>query len=262
MKFIGIILFSFFFLIGCSRICPFKESYWIDLTHDFSNETIYWPTGEHFMLETEFQGETKGGFYYSANKYSASEHGGTHIDAPIHFAKDGKTVDQISLDKLIGKAVVIDVSEKTLAEKDYLVSIKDITNWESMFGKISEDAIVLLYTGQSKYWTDVKKYLGTDKQGLEGVNELHFPGLDPEACGWLVDNRKIKAIGIDTASIDFGQSKSYECHQILLGSDIPIFENVANLDKLPTKGARIIALPMKIKGGSGGPLRIVARVKD
>ncbi len=102
--------------------------------------------------------------------------------------------------------------------------------------------------------------MGTDERGPEAVAKLHFPGLDPEAAGWLVASRTIKSIGLDTPSIDFGQSTHFESHQALFAAEIPAFENLANLERLPESGFGIIALPMKIAGGSGGPLRIVAIV--
>jgi kynurenine formamidase len=119
---------------------------------------------------------------------------------------------------------------------------------------------VLLKTGYARYWPDAKRYLGTDEKGQEGVAKLHFPRLDPEAAKWLVAERQIKAVGLDTASIDYGPSKLFESHRILFEKDVPSFENVAGLDQLPATGAYVVALPMKIKGGSGGPLRIVAWV--
>lgn len=231
---------------------------WVDLTHDFSSDTVYWPTAEGFTLESEFEGVTEKGFYYTANKYRASEHGGTHLDSPVHFAEGGQTVDQIPLEKLIGYAVVIDVTEKALADPDYRVSVGDLTDWETKNGAIPQGAIVLLNTGYGTYWPDRVKYMGTDKRGTGAVSELHFPGLHPEAAKWLTENRKINAIGLDTPSIDYGQSTLFETHRILFKDNIPAFENVANLDKLPAKGAYVIALPMKIKGGSGAPLRIIA----
>ncbi len=235
---------------------------WVDLTHDFSSDTVYWPTGEGFKLETVFNGITDKGYYYAANKYTAEEHGGTHIDAPRHFAEGKETLDEIPIDKLIGAAVVIDVSEKALSDRDYLIGVDDFTGWERVNGRIPDDSIVLLNTGYAKYWPDKVKYMGTDKKGQEAVKELHFPGLDPGAAKWLTENRKISAIGLDTPSIDYGQSKLFESHRILFAENIPAFENVANLDGLPPKGALVIALPMKIKGGSGGPLRIVALVPE
>ena len=233
---------------------------WIDLTHDFSEEAIYWPTAEGFKLESVFESVTDKGYFYDANNYSAAEHGGTHIDSPIHFAEGKQTVDQIPLESLIGPAVVIDVSKKALDDRDYQVSVKDFKDWESKHGEIADGSIVLLNTGSAQFWPDKLKYMGTDKRGTDAVKELHFPGLDPAAAKWLVENRNIKAIGLDTPSIDYGQSALFESHRILFKENIPAFENVANLDKLPPKGALIIALPMKIKGGSGGPLRIIANL--
>ncbi len=230
----------------------------VDLTHDYSAETIYWPTEDGFKLDIGFEGITEKGYYYSAKKFSAPEHGGTHIDAPIHFAKNGKTIDQIPLDQLIGPAIIIDVSKEALKNRNYQISIQDFTIWESSNGKIPDETIVLLHTGFGRYWPDRLKYLGTDKTGKEALTDLHFPGLHPDAAKWLVENRKINAIGLDTQSIDYGQSEFFETHRILCSKDVPFFENVANLDKLPAIGTVVIALPMKIKGGSGAPLRLVA----
>jgi len=231
----------------------------IDLSHAYSDETIYWVTAEEFELDTVFKGETDKGFYYCANNFSTAEHGGTHIDAPIHFAEKGQTVDEIPLEKLIGPAIKIDVSSKTYNNSDYLIKIDDLLEWENSERiKIPNGSIVLLETGFSKYYPDKIKYMGTDERGEDAVKKLHFPGLSKEAAKWLVEQRDINAIGIDTPSIDYGQSEYFESHVILLSQNIPAFENLTNLDKLPNIGFEIIALPMKIQGGSGAPLRIVA----
>lgn len=232
---------------------------WVDLSHDFAADTIYWPTAEPFKLETVAAGKTEAGYYYSAYQFCAAEHGGTHIDAPVHFSEGNKPVDQLPLEQLIGAAVKLDVSAKAKSDPDYQVSSSDFQSWEEQNGRIPDGSILLVQTGWSAYWNDRVKYLGTDKRGTEGVAELHFPGLAPEAARWLTENRKISAIGLDTASIDYGQSKLFESHRTLMARDIPAFENVANLDQLPTKINLVVALPMKIRGGSGGPLRIVAR---
>lgn len=230
----------------------------VDLTHPFDAATVYWPTAEGFKLETDFDGTTEAGFYYSAYRYSAAEHGGTHLDAPLHFAKGRNSVDQIPLEQLTGPGFVIDVSKQCADNADYLVSVTDIQNWEKVNGKIPGGAIIFLRTGFGKFYPDRKKYLGTDERGAAAVAKLHFPGLDPAAATWLTQNRSIKAIGLDTASIDRGQSTLFESHRTLFEKNIPAFENVANLDQLPIKGFTVVALPMKIKGGSGGPLRIIA----
>jgi len=239
---------------------PFSGGRWIDLTHDFSTNTIYWPTAQGFALETEFKGMTAQGYFYAANRYHASEHGGTHIDAPMHFAEGRKTVDQLSIDRLTGASVVVDVSTRALQDADYLISVADLKAWEQKHGRMPRDAIVLLNTGYARHWPDAKKYLGTEERGPEAVAKLHFPGLHPDAARWLTTERAIKAIGLDTASIDYGQSKLFESHRTLFEKDVPAFENLAALDQLPPTGIYVIALPMKIKGGSGGPLRIIAWV--
>lgn len=251
--------------IGLAASClqqtqTFPNGAWIDLSHDFSEDTIYWVTAEPFKRTTVAEGPTEQGFYYSAYNYSGAEHGGTHLDAPRHFAEGKKTADQLGLDQLIGEAVKIDVSARASADRDFEITVDDIKAWEAENGKIPEWAIILFQTGFSAKWPDKKAYLGTDQKGPDAVKDLHFPGLHPDAAKWLVENRKFKAVGIDTASIDRGQSTAFGSHVALMTNDIPAFENVTNLEKLPVKGFHVVALPMKIKGGSGGPLRIAAFV--
>lgn len=253
------LLFAFLLISPLYSYGATEKQQWIDLTHDFSEETLYWPTSPVFELEELYYGQTKMGFFYSAYEYSAAEHGGTHIDAPIHFSEGKQTLDQIPLSNLMGNAIVLDVKQKAANNPDYLVSIEDFEAFEKVH-PIPEDSIILINTGYHHFWPNAKKYLGTEKRGKEAVPHLHFPGLSADAAKWLVDNNKVKAIGIDTASIDYGQSSNYKSHQILTNQNIPIFENVGRLDELPNTGAYIIALPMKIKGGSGGPLRIIAQL--
>ncbi|MDN3669107.1 cyclase family protein [Echinicola jeungdonensis] len=233
----------------------------IDLTYEFSEETVYWVTSKEFELEEVAKGQTEKGYFYSAYNFSGAEHGGTHIDAPIHFAENGQSVDEIPLENLMGKAIKIDVSEKASQNPDYQVSQFDLEFWEAEHDQIPDGSIILLQTGFGKKYPDKMEYLGTDQRGPEAVKDLHFPGLAPDAAKWLVEERNIHAIGIDTPSIDYGQSQNFGTHVALMTANIPAFENVANLEKLPAKDFHIIALPMKIKGGSGGPLRIVAIVE-
>jgi kynurenine formamidase len=231
---------------------------WIDLSHDFSEETVYWPTADTFVHDTVAFGPTDGGYFYSAFNFTAAEHGGTHLDAPIHFSAGRKSVDEIPVEDLVGPAVTVDVSPNANDNPDYLVSISDFQTWEAIHGEIPDRAMVLLRTGHGPNWPDPVAYLGTDIRGPDAIPHLHFPGLAPEAAQWLVDNRNIRGVGLDTPSIDFGQSRTFEAHQILAGQNILIFENVARLDLLPDVGAWLVAAPMKIKGGSGAPLRLLA----
>ncbi len=257
------LVLSALLLAGCRPAArPFPDGQLIDLTYAFDEHSVYWPTAAEFHLTTDFKGQTEGGYYYEANTFGAAEHGGTHLDAPIHFAEGHQTVDEIPIDRLLGPAVVVDVTEQAEANRDYLVSVADFEAWEATHGRLPDGIIILLRTGFGKFWPDRVRYMGTDARGPEAVADLHFPGLDPSAARWLADNRSVNAIGLDTPSIDYGQSKRFESHRILFASDIPAFENVAHLDLLPETGFFAIALPMKIRGGSGGPLRLVAIVTE
>ena len=234
------------------------EARLVDLSHAFNARTIYWPTAQKFKLTEVADGETEGGWHYSANNFEGAEHGGTHLDAPIHFSAGGNTADKVPLRKVVGSAVTVDVRAKASADADYLVTIQDLEAFEASNGQIARDTIVLLRTGWSSRWPDARRYLGTAERGNAAVPKLHFPGLSEEAAQWLVSQRRIKAVGIDTASIDRGQSTDFRAHRVLAAAQVPVFENVANLNRVPAEGFHVVALPMKIEGGSGGPLRTIA----
>ena len=234
---------------------------WVELGHAFGPSTIYWPTDTlGFRLTELAYGHTEAGHFYASYSFASAEHGGTHLDAPIHFAEGHITADQIPLSSLITTASVVDVTASADADPDYLLSVDDLVAWEAEHGRIADGTALLIRTGWSSRWNDRTAYLGTSTTGPEAVAELHFPGIGTDAAQWLVDNRSIAAIGIDTASLDHGQSADFRSHVILGGEDIVGFENLTNLDRLPPTGAGIVALPMKIEGGSGGPLRIVGWV--
>jgi kynurenine formamidase len=234
----------------------------VDLSHAYDETTIYWPTSDVFRLDTVSDGVTPDGYYYASNNVFTAEHGGTHIDAPIHFAAGRPTVDRVPLARLAGAAVVVDVTGRSEASADYQVTAEDFLQWEREHGAIPDAAIVLIRTGYSRRWPDAARYLGTAERGAGAVAKLRFPGLHPEAAQWLVGNRRISAVGIDTASIDYGQSKLFESHRVLSEREVPVFENLTALERLPPTGAFTIALPMKIAGGSGGPLRAIAIVPN
>lgn len=234
----------------------------IDLTHAFDSETIFWPTEEGFVLEKGTEGVGEQGYYYAAHRFRTAEHGGTHIDAPIHFDADGWTVDEIPLDRLVGPAILVDVSDRCAKDPDHRVSVADFKTWEKQHGRIPSASIVLIRTGFGRFWPDRKAYLGTDERGAPAVAKLHFPGLHPDAARWLIAERKIRAVGLDTASIDHGPSTQFEAHRALFAANVPAFENLAGLDELPPVGFSVVALPIKIRGGSGGPLRAIAILPD
>ena len=228
----------------------------LDLTYAFDEDTIYWPTAKPFQREVVAAGETEAGYWYAANNICLAEHGGTHMDAPIHFAQGKRTAADVPVQQLIGPAVVIDVEAQASTNPDYRLSLADIEAWEQAHGRIPAGAIVLMYSGWGKRWPDKKRYLGTDEPG--DVAKLHFPSFSDEAARFLVSQRRVDAIGVDTPSIDYGQSQDFMVHRIVHGANLPGLENVANLDQLPPTGALLIALPMKIAGGSGAPVRIIA----
>ena len=232
----------------------------VDLSHAYDEQTVFWPTAEGFRLERVAEGLTPQGYYYAANNFSTAEHGGTHLDAPVHFAEGRNTTDRVPLEQLMGAGVLVDVAEKCARDADYQVSTEDFAAWEREHGRIPDGSILILRTGFGRRWPDRRAYMGTDERGPEAVAKLHFPGLHPDAARWLTRERSVKAVGLDTPSIDYGQSTLFESHRALFERDIPAFENLANLDRLPARGFHVVALPMKIKGGSGGPLRAVAIV--
>jgi kynurenine formamidase len=232
----------------------------IDLSHSYDEKTIFWPTSERFRLEKTADGVTPQGYYYASNNFFSAEHGGTHLDAPLHFSQGAQSVEQIPVERFLGQAIVVDVVAQADKDRDYLVTAEDLQRAEREQGAIPSDAILLIRTGFSRRWPDAAAYLGTAERGADAVHDLHFPGLHPDAARWLVANRPVKAVGIDTASIDYGQSTLYEVHRTLFERNIPAFENLTALERLPLRGAFIVALPMKIGGGSGAPLRAIAIV--
>jgi kynurenine formamidase len=231
----------------------------LDMTYPYEESTIYWPTAKPFHLQRVARGMTPGGYWYASNEYGASEHGGTHADAPIHFARGGRTMDQVPLAEWIGPAVKIDVTAKCEQNRDYLLSVEDIEAWEKKFGRIPEGAWVIMSTGiGTRHYPDKKMVLGTEKTGEEALPELSFPGFSPESVEFLVKNRNFTGIAIDTPSIDYGKSKDFRVHQILCGANKLALENIANLDKIPERGATLYVIPILIKDGTGAPARVFA----
>lgn len=242
-------------LVACTSSSSL-EQVTLDLTYPFDTQTVYWPNNTAFHWEKTSWGFNSHGDWYASGMFSASEHGGTHLDAPIHFSESGWSVDKIPPHLLSGEAVVLDIRSKVVADPDYTLQIDDVVKWESRHGRIPSQAIILLYTGWGQYWPNPEQYLGSQTPG--DPTTLHFPGFSPEAMTFLLTQRQIVGVGIDTASIDPGHSKTFPAHRVLAGANGYALENVAQMDRLPPRGAKIVALPMKIKGGTGGPVRILA----
>jgi len=252
------IIFLCFILAAFLPAQDFKAGL-LDMTYPYDERTIYWPTAKPFKLNKVFWGISEGGYWYASNEFSASEHGGTHADAPIHFAEKGRTIDQVPLADWIGPAVKIDVVLKCEKNRDYLLTVDDIQNWERKFGKIPAAAWVIMYTGiDTKFYPDKKKVLGTEKSGDAALSELSFPGFSAESVEFLTRERNITGIAIDTPSIDYGKSKDFKAHQVLCAAGKLAVENIANLDKLPASGATLFVIPVPFKEGTGAPARVFA----
>ena len=227
----------------------------VDLTHAYGPDTVYWPTDKKgFSKTAAFEGMREDG-WYAAFDIATAEHGGTHLDAPYHFDKGGDKTADVPLSRLIAPAAVIDVTEKAEADRLYRATPADVLAFEAAHGRIAPGTIVLLRTGWSQYWPDAEAYLGGSDPAA-----LAFPSFGADAARFLIEERQAAALGIDTASTDYGPSTDFPAHRVMGASNTPGFENLTNLGQLPPTGAYVIALPMKIEGGSGGALRAVALV--
>ena len=222
----------------------------VDMTHALSASMPHWPgpSTNPFVHDTLAAHESGAPMMAAI---STPEHHGTHLDAPIHGGDGLPSVDALSAAQLFGPAVVVDVTEAVSADPDYAATAGDLAAWESRNGTIPEGAVVLLRTGWGARWPDQDRYMAVDEGGT-----LHFPGFSPEAARFLIEERSIRGIGADTPSVDPGAADGFPVHGIVNGSGRYQLENVANVDQLPESGAYLIVAPVKIEGGSGGPVRI------
>lgn len=228
----------------------------VDLSHPLDDQSPCWPEGNGpspFHARTAATYDHDG---YFARSLEMPEHFGTHMDAPAHFDPKGLTLDQIPPDRFLRPAIVVDVSEAVKTNPDYRVTVDDLKAWEKAHGQMPTGCIVFFRTGWSTRWPSQKNYMNQDAQGV-----LHFPGLGIEAARYLLDRAHPVAIGIDTGSIDYGPSKTFETHHLTMSAGLYHLENVANLEQLPATGAYVVALPMNLRGGSGSPTRVLALVQ-
>jgi kynurenine formamidase len=227
----------------------------VDLTHTLSEET---PTYEESRVPV-FQAKTVATIekdHYFAREISLPEHFGTHLDAPAHFAPGHWTVDEIPAERLAVPLVVIDVRSRVSGNPDYQVSVEDISAWEQRAGPVPQGSVVIARTGWESRWNAAKDYRNPDARGV-----MHFPGYSLPAAKFLVEQRKVYGLGIDTLSIDYGPSPDFPVHEYTLAHDLYHLENVAHLDRVPQSGALVVAAPLKLAGGSGSPARILALVR-
>ncbi len=253
--------FSVGFLVGCLLmavagwlLAQMRLPAWsvVDLSHTLHPDIPLWPGNPPFELRNLARLPEHG--YYS-NAFSCPEHIGTHLDAPIHFVEGRRSMHEVPASQLVGEACVIDVREKVALNPDYLVSVRDLRDFENRYGQIPAGAFVIARTGWEERWADPKRYVNMDEQGV-----MHFPGFGEDAARLLVE-RNVAGVGIDTLSIDHGPSKDFIAHKILLGANKIALENLANLRALPPRGATIIVGALKIRDGSGAPARVLALVR-
>ena len=255
---VGCVLALALLLFGQRRsttvpVQPFRSA--VDLTHAVNAEVPTYELAEHGAFHAKTVATIEKDQYF-AREISLPEHYGTHIDAPAHFARGLWTVDQIPVERLVAPLVVLDVTAETRQNPDYQVGVADIAKWEQANGQIPPAAVVIARTGWESRWGSSKDYRNADSQGV-----LHFPGYSMDAAKFLVEGRNVVALGIDTLSIDYGPSKDFAVHQYTLAHSLYHLENVANLENLPANGALVVAAAMKLEGGSGGPVRILALQK-
>ena len=221
----------------------------IDLGHPLSATDPSWEGTPAFQRTPTATFEKDG---YAAARITVDEHFGTHLDAPAHFAKGGWTVDQIPVDRLYRPGVCVDVSAKAAADADYRVTVDDIKAFESASGAIPAGAVAFIATGWDRFWSDRARYMN-ERAGVK-----HFPGLSPAAVAYLAKDRRVAGIGIDTPSIDYGPSTTFEAHKVSMPLNVYHIENAARLTTLPRKGFMVLVAPIAIRGGSGGPARVFA----
>jgi kynurenine formamidase len=221
----------------------------VDLTHTMSPEfpTFFGTPGIEFERKFDFQ---KDGF--NMFQWKLIEHAGTHLDAPIHFSTDGATAEKIAPEALVVPLVVINVASRAEENPDYLLSRDDLREWERKHGRIPANACVAMNSGWARH-VGSPKYMGKDAGGV-----FHFPGFSPLAAEWLMKERKVAGIAVDTLSLDNGPSKDFRTHTTWLPSGRWGLENVANLDKVHESGATLVVGLAKVKDATGGPARLIA----
>jgi len=229
---------------------PSGQTRVVDLSYAINDKLVHWPGDPRVFEATVNASVEKNGYF--TRSFWMLEHYGTHLDAPIHFPPGKTPVDQISVQRLFGPAVVLDVRAEAEKNADYRLPASRVEEWEKRHGKIGSGAIVLLRTGWASRWPDAQRYRNQDANGT-----MHFPGFSVEAVRVLL-SRGVSGIGCDTLSVDYGASADFEVHHLALGSGMYHLENLSDLSALPEIGAFLIVAPIKLEGGSGGPARVFA----
>jgi len=261
------------------------DAAFVDLTYALNNQTVTFP-GRVNRFNVEFEGYTDSGIWVASKGFCISEHTATHIDAPYHFHEHGRKLDEIPMEDLIDvPGVMIDIYDKVhryengavKVVQNYALTREDIMAWEKTNGKIPRGALVLVRSGWGSRWPNAVEFQGLevdpnakpapksksdDAPSLDFNAKLNYPGFDASAAQYLVSERQIVGVGIDTLSIDIGTSKTFPAHVIFAARGKYMLEMVANLHLLPPRGFRLWAVPMKVDRGTGAPTRVVASIPD
>jgi kynurenine formamidase len=222
----------------------------IDLTHTMSPEFPTFDGGPGIAMERIGELKKDG---YNIFRWHLIEHAGTHLDAPIHFSEAGITADKIPADTLVAPLAVVDVAAQAAKNADYQLSPDDLVAWERKHGRLPDHCCVAMHSGWARHVSNAAKFTGKDAAGV-----LHFPGFSGEAAEWLLKQRKVVGIAVDTLSLDHGPPKDFKTHLTWLPSGRWGLENVANLDKVPPVGAMLTVGLAKIKDATGGAARLLA----
>ena len=219
----------------------------LDLTQPLGPATILWPGSQLFAADVEGEVDTDG-FY--ARDLSLPEHSGTHLDAPAHFVSDGATVDEIGIGALVRPAVCLDVRELVGDDASFTLTAAMVETMEARDGQIPAGAAVLVCTGWDRFHRDAERYRGPG-------DTLAFPGIGADAAQLLVD-RGVAGIGIDTLGVDAGHASTFPTHHITLPAGLWHLEGLTRLERVPARGAWLVAAAVPIVDASGAPARAFA----
>jgi len=253
----------FLFLFSHESFCFFvpENMNIIDLSYPLNNNTLHWITTRPFEMSVVFNGSklvNQHSIWLQTEEVAFNSHTGTHLDSPCHFAYGAWCVTDIPIEHFVDRpAVVIDVMKSCSRNRDYEVTIEDLVQFESLYGRIPDGAVLMIKTGHSRYWPIKEQYFGSESND---PNQLHFPGIHSTTARWIVQYRNIVGVGIEGPSVDGGQSHTFSTHTTLAEKNIFNIENLPNLHKMPPIGATVTLLPLKVEKASGAPVRIIANL--
>ncbi|NEU76741.1 cyclase [Hassallia byssoidea VB512170] len=233
-------------------LSPSPYSRVIHLSHTIDTDILQWQGDPPVEFDTVAELEKDG---YYLRRFSLGEHSATHINAPKSFHNFGVGIDKYSAESLVVSAVVIDIRVQTAVNFDYVLTVADVLAWEEEYGKIPAKSVVILYTGWQEKWRDKNAFFNQDAQG-----SLHFPGFGSDATQFLLNERQIAGVGIDTHGVDSGQDTSFAINRLVLEKPRLVLENLTNLDQLPPRGAMLAIAPLLLQNGSGSPVGVLALV--